>query len=99
MEQARLQSEQARKQLVSTVENIYLDAVSSQAQYEAAREQLTAATESYTLVAEQFAAGMRNTVELLAEKQTVQQASQDLLQSKYTAAMNLLLLDIYRGLM
>ena len=42
---------------------------------------------------------MRNTVELLAEKQTVQQASQDLLQSKYTAAMNLLLLDIYRGLM
>lgn len=99
VEQARLQSEQARKQLVSTVENIYLDAVSSQAQYEAAREQLTAATESYTLVVEQFAAGMRNTVELLAEKQTVQQASQDLLQSKYTAAMNLLLLDIYRGLM
>ena len=49
------------------------------------------------LLSEQFSLGMKNTVELLTEKNNLLQARQETLQAKYTALMNLTLLNFYGG--
>lgn len=97
--QAQLQYQNTKKQLLQTVENLYLDAISSQGQYLAAKEQMKSAQESFNLVDAQYSNGMKNTVELLTEKSKLLQAQQALLQSKYMAVMNLMLLDIYQDKM
>lgn len=85
-----------QKQLLKTVEGIYLDATSSQTQYLSASEQLNYVTESYKLVDEQFSLGMKNTVELLTEKNNFLTAQQQQLQAKYMALMSIQLLNIYQ---
>lgn len=86
------------KSLLKTVEGIYLDAVSAQSQYIASKERLKYVEESYKLVQEQFELGMKNTLELITEKNNFQIAQQETIQSKYTAVMNLQLLNIYQKL-
>lgn len=66
--EAELEYLNAQKELQKTIEDIYLDATSSQAQYAAAIEQVKASKTSYNLAQEQFNLGMKNTVELLTEK-------------------------------
>lgn len=84
------------KQLLKTVEGIYLDATSAQQQYTSAVERLAYAEESYQLTEEQFFLGMKNTVELLTEKNNWLSARQEVLQSKYMAIMSIQLLNIYQ---
>lgn len=91
-----LQDEQ--KSLLKTVEGVYLDAVSSQTRYRAAAEQITAVEKSYRLVEEQYFLGMKNPVELMTEKNKLQQAKQEAIQSKYMAILNLQLLNFYQHL-
>lgn len=86
-----------RKQLLKTVESIYLDATSAQNQYLAAVEQVRYTEESYTLIDEQFALGMKNTLELLSAKNDYLNAQQELLQAKYMAVMSIQLLNIYQN--
>lgn len=86
-----------RKQLLKTVEGIYLDATSAQNQYLAAVEQVKSTEESYTLIDEQFALGMKNTLELLTAKNDYLNAQQELLQAKYMAVMSIQLLNIYQN--
>ena len=50
---------------------------------------------SYTLVSEQFHLGMKNTVELLQEKNNLLAARHEMLQAKYTSLLNTTLLDFY----
>ena len=50
---------------------------------------------SYSLVSEQFNLGMKNTVELLTEKNNYLSARQQLLQAKYMSILNARLLDFY----
>lgn len=85
-----------QKQLLKTVEGIYLDATSAQQQYTSAVERLAYAEESYKLTEEQFFLGMKNTVELLTEKNNWLSARQEVLQSKYMAIMSIQLLNIYQ---
>ena len=85
------------KQLLRTVEGIYLDAVSAQNQYLAALERVKYVEESYTLIDEQFSLGMKNTLELLTAKNDFLNAQQELLQAKYMAAMSIQLLNIYQN--
>lgn len=85
-----------QKQLLKTVEGIYLDATSAQQQYTSATERLAYAEESYKLTEEQFFLGMKNTVELLTEKNNWLSARQEVLQSKYMAIMSIQLLNIYQ---
>jgi len=85
-----------QKQLLRTVEGLYVDATSSQNQYLAAVEQVKYSEESYTLIEEQFFLGMKNTLELLTAKNNLLNAQQELLQSKYMAVMNIQLLNIYQ---
>jgi outer membrane protein len=87
-----------QKQILRTVEGLYLDATSSQNQYLAAVEQVKFSEETYTLIEEQFFLGMKNTLELLTAKNNLLNAQQELLQSKYLAVMNIQLLNIYQNI-
>ena len=104
VEKARLQHQtsqldlqQARKDLYKTIENLWMDAWSSQLQYTAAKEKLKSTQESFNLVSEQFNFGMKNTVELLTEKNNLLSAEQEVLQAKYMAILNIQLLRFYSG--
>ena len=85
LQNARLQDESTRKQLLSTIESLRNDALSAQQRYFASKEQLAAAEESFRLVSEQFEAGIKNTVELLTEKNNLTNALSQQLQAKYQA--------------
>lgn len=97
IQMAELDLIDTQKTLLSTIENLYQDAVSGQSKYNAAKDKLNSAKLSYELVQEQYALGMRNTVELTTEKNNYANALQDLLQAKYTALVSLKLLNFYQG--
>ena len=94
-ETARLNDESTRKQLLSTLESVRNDAVSAQQRYFASSTQLEAAEESFRLVTEQFEAGIKNTVELLTEKNNYLNSLSQLLQAKYQALLAEKLLQRY----
>ena len=98
LESTRLNFQETRKELYKTIENLWLDAYSAQQQYTAAAEQVMSAKTSFELVSEQFNLGMKNTVELLTEKNNLLSAEQQLLQAKYMAVLNIQLLRFYQGL-
>ncbi|MDD4142180.1 MAG: TolC family protein [Bacteroidales bacterium] len=85
------------KTLYQTIESLWLDASSSQERFRAAIEKLSAAEISYNLIEEQFNLGMKNTTELLTERNSYISAQQEVIQSKYMAILSLMLLDIYQG--
>lgn len=95
--ESRLDLLSAEKTLLKTVESVYLDAVSSREQFASSSEKLSAVNQSYKLVEEQFNLGMKNTLELLTEKNNLLSAQQQQLQSKYMAVLSNLLLDFYQG--
>lgn len=87
----------SQKLLLKTVEGIYLDATSAQNQYKAAVESQKAVESSYKLINEQFSLGMKNTLELLTEKNNLLNAQQQVLQAKYMAILNIQLLNFYQN--
>ena len=104
VEKARIQSSisklelnQKQKDLYKTIESLWTDAASSQEQYIAAKAQEKSAEASYELASGQFALGMKNTVELLTEKNNFTNAVQEALQAKYMAILNICLLKFYNG--
>ena len=82
--------------LYSTVENYWLQAVTNQNKFKAARVSTDSAQASYELLSEQFNLGLKNIVELMTGKTHLLQAQQNELQSKYLAILNLNMLDFYR---
>lgn len=82
--------------LYSTVENYWLQAVTNQNKFKAARVSTESAQASYELLSEQFNLGLKNIVELMTGKTHLLQAQQNELQSKYLAILNLNMLDFYR---
>ncbi|MDZ3926112.1 MULTISPECIES: TolC family protein [Parabacteroides] len=86
-----------QKTLYKTIESLWLSANSAQQQYVAATQKLKSTQASYALVSEQFNLGMKNTVELLTEKNNLLSAQQETLQAKYTAILNASLLRFYQG--
>lgn len=94
---AALELEQSCKTLYQTIEGLRLDAAGAQEQYRAAQDKYESCRESYRLVREQFDLGMKNTVELLTEKNNLAAAGQEMLQAKYMALLSLNLLDFYQG--
>ena len=63
-----------QKALYKTIEGLWLDANSAQQRYAAANEKLKSTQIRYNLISEQFNLGMKNTVELLTEKNNLLQA-------------------------
>ena len=85
----------AQKDLYKTIEGIWLDAYSAQQQFIAAQDNVKSSGISFSLVSEQFDLGMKNTVELLTEKNNFLSAQQQMLQAKYMSILNSKLLDFY----
>ena len=83
-----------QKELLQKVESAYLDATSAQSQYLSASERLAYVRQSFALTEEQIFIGMKNTLELLTEKNNLLNAQQEVLQSKYMAIMSIQLLNI-----
>lgn len=83
-----------QKELLQEVESTYLDATSAQSQYLSASERLAYVRQSFELTEEQFFLGMKNTLEMLTEKNNLLNAQQEVLQSKYMAIMSIQLLNI-----
>ena len=98
LESTKLQLRETEKELYRTIENLWLDAWSAQQQYLAAAERVRSSRTSFDLVSEQFNLGMKNTVELLTEKNNLLSAEQELLQAKYMAILNIQLLKFYQGM-
>lgn len=102
IEKARLQRETStlalqdeEKALYKVIEGFWLDANSAQQRYAAATEKLRSTQTSYNLISEQFNLGMKNTVELLTEKNNLLQSQQEVLQAKYMALLNTQMLHFY----
>ncbi len=86
-----------QKELYATIESLWLDATNAQQQYAAADAKLKSSRTSFDLVNEQFSLGMKNTVELLTEKNNLMSAQQERIQAKYMALLNRTLLNFYAG--
>lgn len=97
-ETAKIENDVSEKNLLKTIESLYQNALSSQSRYMAATEKEKATSESYRLVSEQFTLGMRNTVDLLTEKNNYLNASQEVTQAKFSAVLAIKLLDFYQNI-
>ena len=86
------------KTLLKDVESAYQDALSAQSQYAAAEEKVKALQTSYDLIDQQYKLGMKNTLELLTEKNNLLTAQQNMIQAKYLSIMNTQLLNLYQEL-
>lgn len=94
---AEINLERERKNLYNDISSIWLDAFNAQQQYSYAKVNAESMRESYTLVSEQFSLGLKDIVDLTTGKNNLIQAEQQLLQARYTAALNRALLDFYQG--
>ena len=98
VQNAQLNYTAAQKTLLETIETTYQTVISAQSQYVAAKDKLQSSKISYDLINDQFNLGMKNTVDLLTSKTTYLAAQQELLQAKYTAVLNLKLLNFYQNI-
>lgn len=96
-ESSKLDMLNEEKTLFRTVEGYWLDATTAQQKYVAAMEKMRSSEISYELVNEQFNLGMKNTVELLTEKNNLLSARQEVIQAKYMAILSIQLLNFYQG--
>lgn len=94
---SRLNAISIRKELYADIETAYLNAVTAQSRYLAAEEKVKYSSESYKVMEEQFALGLKNTIEMLTEKNQLIAARQELLQAKYTVLLNRMVLEYYQG--
>jgi len=96
-ENSQLELENAEQELYSKIETSWLNAKNSQQQYIYAKSNLKSNEASYELLDAQFNVGLKNIAELLTGKNNLIQAKQQVLQSKYTALLNLALIRFYQG--
>ncbi len=94
---ARLDLQDKKTTLSSTIEELWLNANNNQQRYVSARAKTESQQVSYNLLNEQFQNGLKNIVEVLQGRDELLSAKQDELQSKYTALLNMQLLKFYTG--
>jgi outer membrane protein len=95
---SELNLQDAEKSLLTQIESSYQDAFSAQSQYIAAIEKVKALQTSYDLIEQQFNLGLKNTLELLTEKNNLLSAKQSMLQAKYLSIMNVQMLNLYQDI-
>lgn len=83
--------------LYSTIENYWLQAVTNQNKFKAAKVTTESQHTSYDLLSEQFRLGLKNIVELMTGKDNLLQAQQNELQSKYLTILNINMLKFYES--
>ena len=94
---SKLDLQDKKNTLSSTIEQYWLNANSGQQNYIAAKSRGKSQEASYELLNEQFQNGLKNTVDVLQGRDNVISAEQDMLQSKYMALLNIQLLKFYTG--
>lgn len=94
---AALDLEDTKKQLYQSVESYWLSATNNQQKFVAARKSVESANMTYELINDQFNLGTKNVVELLQSRANLLNAKQQMLQDKYTAVLNMMLLDFYNS--
>ncbi len=94
---SKLDYQDKRNQLSSTIEQYWINANSNQQNYIAAKARVKSEEASYELINEQFQNGLKNAVDVLQGRDNVISAEQDMLQSKYTTLLNIQLLKLYTG--
>ena len=94
---SKLDLQDKKNALSSTIEQYWLNAKNGQQNYLAAKSRVKSQEASYELLNEQFQNGLKNTVDVLQGRDNVINAEQDLLQSKYMALLNIQLLKFYTG--
>lgn len=81
--------------VAQSVESYYIEAQNAQAKYVSGKKQLASAELTDELTNEQFKLGLVNTLDLLSSHNSLLNARQELLQSKYMAILNIKMLDFY----
>ncbi len=94
---ALLNQENALLKLQNTIASLHLDILSAQSRYQSAIASEASAKESFEMMEERYNVGLESVIDLLTEKNNYLRARQETLQSKYTALMDLELLDFYTG--
>lgn len=95
-QEALLDIRDKQTSLYSTIENYWIQAGNYQNQYKAAKISTQSAKDSYDLLSEQFAVGLKNIVELQDGKTRLLSAQQSELQSKYMTILNIKMLEFYK---
>ena len=95
---AKLNMQDTEKSLLTEIESVYQNALSAQSQYQAASEKVKALETSYNLIEQQFGLGMKNTLELLTEKNSLLSARQSQMQAKYLSIANMQILNLYQDI-
>ena len=95
--QADLNLQNDQLVLSQAVEQAYLTSANALQAYDAANQQLLAATESFRIVNEQFRLGAINTFDLLQQRNQYVQAVQAYTQAKYTAVLQQKIYEFYMG--
>ena len=96
--QANINLQNSQLVLSQEVEQAYLNFTNALQAYNAAKEQLSAVTETYRIVNEQFRLGGINSFDLLQQRNQYIQAVQSYTQTKYTAVLQQKIYDFYRGI-
>ena len=94
---SKLNLQDAEKQIYSSVETYWLNAISNQQKYISAKDNVKSLQTSYNLLDEQFRLGLKNIIELQTGRSNLLSAKQQMLESKYTTLLNLQLLKFYAG--
>ena len=95
--QADLNLQNNQLVLSQSVEQAYLGAVNAQQSYNAANQQLLAASESYRIANKQLKLGAINTYDLLVQQNQYIQAVQAFTQAKYSAVLQQKIYEFYLG--
>ncbi|MDD3320206.1 MAG: TolC family protein [Paludibacter sp.] len=95
---AELNIKDTEKSMLKEIESVYQDALSAQSQYWAGTEKVKALETSYNLIEQQFNLGMKNTLELLTEKNNLLSARQNMMQAKYLSIMDMQILNLYQDI-
>jgi len=92
-----LDQENTRLELQNTLSTLYLDIQAAQARYQSAVTSEESARQTFQIMDERFGVGLETMVDLLTEKNNYLKAKQETLQSKFTALLNLEILNFYIG--
>ncbi len=95
-ESAMLDMKNQQTTLYSTIENYWIQANNEQNQFKAAKASSESAKETYNLLSEQFAEGLKNIAELRQGKDNLLTAQQNELQAKYLTILNIDMLNFYK---
>lgn len=96
IQQSELELALAEKDAWKIIEMLYLDAIINQNSFIAAKAKVSSQEISYQLVEEKFNLGMKNTIELMTERNNLLTAQQEMLQSKFQAIMSKQLMLFYQ---